>query len=103
MFYPFKAYQIGPFEDCFLLQLMFLRKCTERNFKGIRTFEVGMDFLVKGDDPALLIYVLGLSFCTISTIHFFILKENLFVISTKQRKKNKMICQADKTISAFNL
>lgn len=64
-----------------------------------------MPFLVvKGDDPVLPIYnVRGLSFCTISTIHFFIfiLKENLLVLSTKQGEENKMICQVDKAISAF--
>jgi hypothetical protein len=32
---------------------MFLRKYVEWNFKGIKTFEVGMAFLVKGDDLVL--------------------------------------------------
>jgi hypothetical protein len=32
---------------------MFLRKYVEWNFKGIKTFEVGMAFVVKGDDLVL--------------------------------------------------
>lgn len=48
-----KAYQKGPFERLLSTANDVLRKCIKWNFKGIRTFEVGMAFLVKGDDPVL--------------------------------------------------